>query len=295
MESQIATDDYVYSGHGFCAGCSVPVVLRHFFRVMGPKTLVALTAGCVGTNSGLYPVSPFGLACYNTPFPSLGAAASGLRAGLDMKGEKDTQVVAVAGDGGIFDIGLQSISGSLERGDDILYLCYDNEAYMNTGIQRSSATPKGVLTTTTPAGLAEERHKKDLIEIIAAHRIPYCATASVGFLEDFLAKIERAKRIRTGPRFLHILSPCPVGWRYPSERTFEVDRMAVRSRVFPLYEIEDGIHYRITIDPEPDVSVADYLKAQGRFRHLRPKAVAELEHVVTQNWDLLKRKTELMK
>ena len=279
--------EFIHSGHGFCAGCATPVVMRNLFRIVGPKTLVAMTAGCIGSNSGVFPTSPMKLASYNTPFPSLGAAASGLRAGLDAKGEHDTQVVAIGGDGGIFDIGLQSISGSLERWDDVLYLCYDNEAYMNTGVQRSSATPKGSSTTTTPEGMLEGKQKKDLLEIISAHRIPYCATVSSAFMDDFTMKIKKAVSIRNGPRFIHAISPCPVGWGFSSELTFEIERMAVRSLVFPLYEIENGVSYTITHYPSSIVPLEKYLSAQSRFRCFSDVQIEDLKRNLNLKWDYL--------
>lgn len=289
MKISVSREEYLWSGHGACPGCVMPLVTRHLFKVMGPKTLVAATAGCYGTISGVYPVSPFKLPTYNTPFPSLGAAAIGLRAALDMKGEEDTQVVAIGGDGGVFDIGLQSISRALERSDNIVFVCYDNEAYMNTGIQASSSTPAEAVTTTTPASAPKVYPKKDLLGIVAAHRIPYAASASIGYLDDYLAKLEKAKNIH-GSRFLHVISPCPVGWRFLSELSVKIARLAVQSHVFPLYEIENGETYRITVDPQPVVAVREYMGPQGRFRHLTQETLERAQALVDENWEFLLRK-----
>jgi pyruvate/2-oxoacid:ferredoxin oxidoreductase beta subunit len=283
-------EEYIYSGHGACPGCAMPLVLRTLYKLMGSRTVVVSTAGCHGTISGVYPASPFKLATYNTPFPSLGAAAIGLRAGLDMKGEQETQVVAIGGDGGVFDIGLQSISRALERNENILFICYDNEAYMNTGIQGSSSTPSGAWTTTNPTSAPKSYPKKDLLGIIAAHRIPYAASASIGYLDDYLAKIEKAMKF-IGSRFLHVISPCPVGWRFPSELTLKIARLAVQSRVFPLYEIEDGKKYKMTMDPSPVIPVKDYMALQGRFKHLPPEAIAGVQAWTEENWEILSLKT----
>jgi pyruvate/2-oxoacid:ferredoxin oxidoreductase beta subunit len=181
---------------------------------------------------------------------------------------KDTTVVAWAGDGGTFDIGLQALSGAAERNEDILFVCYDNEAYMNTGIQRSSATPQGAWTTTTPEERPEPRPKKDIMGILAAHRIPYAATATAAYPEDLIAKVRAAVAMRGGMRFLHVLAACPPGWRMDADRAIEAMRRAVQSRVFPLYEVRDGRRYTITHWPEEHRPVEEYLSLQGRFASL---------------------------
>jgi pyruvate ferredoxin oxidoreductase beta subunit/2-oxoisovalerate ferredoxin oxidoreductase beta subunit len=208
----------------------------------------------------------------HTPFASAAAAASGVRAALDIKGDTETTVCAWAGDGGTFDIGIQALSAAAERNENIMYICYDNEAYMNTGIQRSSATPFGAWTTTTPAARVKDQPKKDLLAIMAAHGIPYAATATVAFPDDLAAKVARARATR-GTRFLHVLAPCPPGWKIPSERAIRVARLAVMSRVFPLVEVENGTTWRVTLDPG-QVPLEDYLKEQGRFRYLLDSADA---------------------
>ncbi|MBW2085797.1 MAG: pyruvate synthase subunit beta, partial [Deltaproteobacteria bacterium] len=215
--------EFLHPGHAFCAGCGFIIAFRHILKVLGADTIVAITAGCLGTNSGFLPSSPIKVAGYNTPFASVAAAATGIRAALDARGNSLTQVIAVAGDGGTYDIGLQALSAAAERNENFIYLCYDNEGYMNTGVQRSSATPLGAWTTTTPEGKAGP--KKDLPAIMMAHRIPYFATLTPAFPEDFLAKARQAEAIK-GMRFLQLLSPCPPGWGIPSQATVKLARLA---------------------------------------------------------------------
>jgi pyruvate/2-oxoacid:ferredoxin oxidoreductase beta subunit len=197
-------------------------------------------------------------------------------------------VAVWAGDGGTFDIGLQSLSGAAERNEDFLYICNDNEGYMNTGTQRSSATPQLAWTTTTPVILPKENPKKDIVAIMADHQIPYAATATIAYPEDFLRKVEKAKKIR-GTRFIHLLSPCPPGWRIPSELSIKISRLAVRSRVFPLYEIENGRSYTIQEESRV-VPVKEYLKLQGRFSHLTEQDIKETQKRVDDAWERLLRK-----
>jgi pyruvate/2-oxoacid:ferredoxin oxidoreductase beta subunit len=227
---------------------------------------------------------------YHTAFETGGAVASGIKAALELRGDTETTVVVWAGDGGTFDIGLQALSGAAERNEDILYCCYDNEAYMNTGIQRSSSTPWGAWTTTTPADHPEAHPKKDILSIMAAHRIPYAATAAVAYPLDLLAKVRKARTIR-GTRFLHILSPCPPGWKYPDEDTIQLARMAVTSRVFPLFEVEDGSTWRLTAN-HPGGPIGPYLRRQGRFRHLSDEQVERIQAEVDARWSLLQRRVE---
>ncbi len=188
-----------------------------------------------------------------------------------------------AGDGGTFDIGLQALSGAAERNEDILYVCYDNEAYMNTGIQRSSATPWGAWTTTTPEAHPEASPKKDMLAIMAAHRIPYLATATIAYPLDLLEKVRKAKGVR-GFRFLHVLSPCPPGWKYADDETIELAHLAVACRVFPLVEVEAGQRWRLTLDPSPPEPVTPYLRRQGRFRHLTEDQEAYIQREVDARW-----------
>ncbi|KPK88289.1 MAG: 2-ketoisovalerate ferredoxin oxidoreductase [Deltaproteobacteria bacterium SM23_61] len=281
-------EEYLYSGHGACPGCAMPIVLRTIFHALGEKTIAAITAGCFGTISGTYPASPIRIPAYNTPFPSAGAAASGIRAALDVKGDRETTVIAVAGDGGTFDIGIQAISAAAERNDDYIFICYDNEAYMNTGIQRSSATPWGAWTTTTPPSDLKAQPKKDIVRILAAHRVPYVATASIAYVDDFVRKIRKARETR-GFKFIYTLSPCPVGWRFPSEITIRLARLAVQTRVFPLYEVEDGERYTLSVEPE-GIPVSEYLKPQGRFNFLREGDMERIQENVDREWERLVRR-----
>ncbi len=206
-----------------------------------------------------------------------------------MQGNDHTLVLGIAGDGGTADIGIQSLSGCAERNDDIIYVCYDNEAYMNTGIQRSSATPYLSWTTTTPNPVFKDTPKKDIMEIMAAHRIPYAATASPAFPEDFLAKMRKAKEGK-GLRFIHILSSCPPGWKFPSELSVKIARLAVETKTFPLYEIENGKKYTLTFQPK-GLPVSEYLKVQGRFSHLTAKDVQAIQENVEEEWQMLMAKT----
>ena len=284
-EARELVNEFLDSGHGACPGCAMPVILRHVFHILGKDTMAAITAGCFGTISGIWPNSPIKLAAYNTPFASAAAAASGIRASLDMQGKTQTQVLAVAGDGGTFDIGIQALSGAAERNDDFIYVCYDNEAYMNTGIQRSSATPWGAWTTTTPATNLKSQPKKDIVQIMAAHRIPYAATASIAYPEDFARKINKAKSLR-GLKFIYAFSPCPVGWRFPSEQTIRLARLAVQTKIFPLYEVENGERFILNVEPE-GLPVGEYLKPQGRFAYLREGDLERIQENVDREWKRL--------
>jgi len=266
----------------------MPIVMRTVFHALGERTVAVITAGCFGTISGTFPASPIKIASYNTPFPSAGAAGSGVRAALDMKGEKETTVVTIAGDGGTFDIGIQAISAAAERNDDYIFICYDNEAYMNTGIQRSSATPWGAWTTTTPTSNLKSQPKKDIVQIMAAHRIPYLATASIAYPDDFLRKIKKAKETR-GFKFIYAFSPCPVGWRFSSELTVRLARLAVQTKVFPVYEVEEGERYILNVEPE-GVPVSEYLKPQGRFSFLREGDMERIQENVDHEWERLMRR-----
>jgi pyruvate/2-oxoacid:ferredoxin oxidoreductase beta subunit len=202
-----------------------------------------------------------------------------------MQGYSDVNVMAWSGDGGTFDIGIQALSGAAERNDDIIYVCYDNEAYMNTGIQRSSATPEGAWTTTTP--YQKRRPKKNIMEIMAAHGIPYAATASIAFPEDFIQKMRKAKDIR-GTRFFHVLATCPTGWRIPSSLAVKMARLAVHTNVFPLYEIERGEKYTITVRSR-NIPVEEYLKPQGRFANLTEDGIKMVQERVDRSWKRLNR------
>ena len=281
----IPAQELMRSGHAACPGCGAALVMRYLLKGLGPQAILSLPACCWTVIATPFPTTALQVPFLDTAFEATGASLSGLRAGADALGLKDVTIVGFAGDGGTADIGLQSLSGMLERRTDAIYVMYDNEAYMNTGVQRSGATPFGAWTTTTPVG--ERSHgkpefKKDVMAIVAAHRPAYAATVNVAFPEDFVRKVERAKA-RHGPRFLHAFAPCPPGWRYSAEQTIEIGRLATDTNVFPLYEIDDGV-YRIsrrTARPKP---VADYLRAQGRFAHLSDEEIARIQRQVDADW-----------
>jgi pyruvate ferredoxin oxidoreductase beta subunit/2-oxoisovalerate ferredoxin oxidoreductase beta subunit len=284
----VPPEEIAASGHLGCGGCGATLSMRLVLKALGRKTVLVVPACCWSVIDGPAPYSCAGVPLMHTPFATAAAAASGVRAALDLKGETDTTVVAWAGDGGTFDIGIQALSAAAERNENIIYVCYDNEAYMNTGVQRSSATPFGAWTTTTPAKRPKEQSKKDILGILAAHGIPYAATATVAYPDDFLAKFEKAREIR-GTRFMHLLSPCPPGWKIPSERAIEYARLAVASHVFPLVEVEDGREWRITVDP-PAQPLETYLNGQGRFRQIADDAgrLSLIAQAVDRRWMTLR-------
>ena len=272
-------------GHLACPGCGATLAMRLALKALGSKTIVSMPACCWSVIDGPFPYSSLSVPLYHTAFETAAACASGIRAALDAKGDRETTVLAWAGDGGTFDIGIQALSGAAERNDNLIYVCYDNEAYMNTGIQRSSATPFRAWTTTTPVNSPKGEPKKNIVEIMAAHRIPYVATATVAFPEDLVAKVTKAKGIR-GTRFIHILSPCPPGWKSQNDASIRLSRLAVESRLFPLYEIEDGVRYRLTYQPK-GVPVRDYIVQQDRFRHFKEKDIEEAQRTVDREWERL--------
>jgi pyruvate/2-oxoacid:ferredoxin oxidoreductase beta subunit len=288
IKDRVPQRELMASGHLACPGCGGALAMRMVLKELGPDTIAVLPACCWSIIAGPWPQSSLGVPLYHTAFETGAATASGIRAALDQRGSKDTTVLVWAGDGGTFDIGLQALSGAAERNENILYVCYDNEAYMNTGIQRSSATPWGAWTTTTPTDHPQSTRKKDILAILAAHHIPYAATACPSFPVDLLDKVRKAKAIR-GMRFLHILSPCPPGWKYSDEMSIELGRMAVRNRVFPLLEVEDGERWRFTAD-HPGESIEAYLRMQGRFKHLDLEAIARIQADVDARWALLEKR-----
>ena len=277
-------------GHLACAGCGAAVSMRLTLKALGEKTVMVFPASCWSIIPGSWPYSSFRIHAVHAGFVTGGATASGVRAALDIRGDHETIVAVWAGDGATFDIGLQALSGAAERNEDFIYICNDNEAYMNTGTQRSSATPLFAWTTTTPVMKPKENPKKDIMAIMADHQIPYAATATIAYPEDLLRKMEKAMKIR-GTRFIHLLSPCPPGWRIPSELTIKISRLAVRSRIFPLYEIENGEKYTINLKPEP-YPVREYLKLQGRFSHLKDLETEVIQKNVERAWKRLLTKAK---
>jgi len=277
------------SGHRACGGCGAALAARLVTKAAGTNTIVVSSTGCMEVFSTPYPETAWKVPWIHSLFENAAAVASGIEASLKKQGRSE-KVVIMAGDGATFDIGMISISGAFERGHDFTYVCYDNEAYMNTGIQRSSATPWGAWTTTTPSSHPQDRPKKDMLAIMAAHRIPYAATASVAYPVDLLHKVEKARHLQ-GTRFLHILSPCPPGWKTNDEESIELARMAVKARVFPLLEVENGEKWRFT-EEHPGDPVEPYIRRQGRFRHLDAAAVAAIQEEVNARWERIKRRVE---
>jgi pyruvate ferredoxin oxidoreductase beta subunit/2-oxoisovalerate ferredoxin oxidoreductase beta subunit len=290
LKERIPREEFLASGHLACPGCGAPIAMNLVLKALGPDTIVTLPACCWSIIAGPFPQSSLKVPLFHTAFETGAAAASGIRAALDVRGQTSTTVMAWAGDGGTFDIGIQALSGAAERNENIIYFCYDNEAYMNTGVQRSSSTPWGAWTTTTPAESPETRPKKDMIAILAAHRIPYAATASVAYPDDLVKKVTKAKSIH-GTRFIQILSPCPPGWKSADEDSIQLARMAVRNRVFPLLEVENGERWRFTAD-HPGDPVEPYLRKQGRFRQLDDEHIARIQSDVDARWEVLERRVE---
>jgi len=275
----------MHPGHLGCPGCGATIAMKFALEALGPNTMVVLPASCWGIISGPFPLSALQVPIMQAAFATGGAAASGLRAALEVTGRGDVTVLSWAGDGGTFDIGFQSLSGAVERNEDCIFVCYDNEAYMNTGVQRSSATPFGMRTTTTPGTGWKRTRKKNIVAALAAHRIPYAATASIGFAADMLAKFTRARELRGGARFIHVLATCPTGWGVASSASVKLARLAVQTNVFPLYEVTDGVHY--TLNYRGSRPVADYIRAQGRFRHLDNRDIQTIQGMVDEDWRLL--------
>ena len=270
-------DDLLVPGHRTCAGCGASIAARQILKAIGKNVVICNATGCLEVTTSQYPLTSWKVPWIHVTFENAAAVASGVREALDAQGKEDTTVVAIGGDGGMLDIGFGSFSGALERGHNILLICYDNEAYMNTGVQRSGSTPWQASTTTTPAGIAsmgKEQWKKDVPTIAAAHHIPYVATASIGFPLDLEKKIKKAMSIK-GPKYLHIHSPCPVGWHYESQNTISIAKDAVESKMWNLFEIENG---KKTLSHAPKgIPVSKYLKAQKRFKHLSDKDIEEYQ------------------
>jgi pyruvate ferredoxin oxidoreductase beta subunit len=282
--------EYLY-GHKACPGCGLGIVGRMATKILGEKTVIALPASCMSTVTTQYPQMNYSVPSLTMAFPGTAAVLSGLYAGFKAQGIEDANVVGMAGDGGTADIGLQALSGAVERGDNIIYICYDNGAYMNTGIQRSSCTPIGATTTTSPAGsvsYGEVKPKKNLFEIMMAHRIPYTATASSSYPEDLAAKVQKAKDIK-GPAFIHVDTPCPTGWGFPSDQTIKYGKLAVETGLWYLAEYENG---KVTMNKVPKElkPVTEYLKGQKRFKHLKDDVIQQIQENVDKEWELIKSK-----
>jgi pyruvate/2-oxoacid:ferredoxin oxidoreductase beta subunit len=290
----IPAEEWLRSGHSACPGCAPALTMRLLLKGIGPRAVVSIPASCWTVIDTQFPTTALQEATLDNPIESTGASISGIRAALDALGESDVTVVGFAGDGGTADIGLQALSGMLERRTNAIYVMYDNEAYMNTGVQRSGATPQGAWTTTTPvAGSARGKlePKKDIMGIVLAHEPTYAATVNPSFPEDLVKKAQRAREL-SGPRFLHALTPCPPGWRFDSEQTIKVGRLATDTGLFPLYEVEEG-RYRITRRLGVRKPVREYLSLQGRFQHFTEEEIAEVQRMADVHWqELLEKERE---
>ncbi len=305
-------DELFAQGHRACQGCIPAVMLRQITKATGRNLIVCNATGCMEIIASPYPFNAWEVPWIHVAFENAAAVASGVEAGiksLRRKGRHYTDsekiyVMAIGGDGGTFDIGLQALSGALERGHDMFYVCYDNEAYMNTGIQRSSATPLGASTTTSPAGKeipGQLTWKKNLAEIGVAHGVPYVATACPSYPFDLMKKVKKAAQVN-GPALLHIFAPCPTGWRCDPNSGIKLGRLAVESGLFPLFEVENG-KYTISFDPaemrktseDPLREIGGYLFQQGRFRHLKKEEelLAQIQQRVRNEWAKLKAKVEM--
>ena len=285
----LINSDEPFFGHKACAGCGGSLAVRIALKVLGDRAIAILPAGCMSAVGFNFPQLAFGCNAMISTFAGTARLMTGVAAGMKRKGETDFTVVGFAGDGGTADIGIQALSGAIDRNDDILYICYDNEAYMNTGIQQSSLTPYGASTTTSPVdrnGQATLTQKKNMFRIVSAMGAPYVATASVGYLDDYATKVEKASHIH-GTKFIHVLAPCPTGWGSPVDATVELAREAVDCGLWRLAECEGGV---VTVNRDPRkktgefAPVEHYLKSQRRFKHMSDEDIRLVEAHRDAQW-----------
>jgi pyruvate ferredoxin oxidoreductase beta subunit len=285
----------VASGHRACQGCGEMLAMRMAIKALGEDTIVVSATGCMEVVTTPYPQTAWNVPWLHVAFENAGAVGSGVEAARKAMARKGrlassrTNIVVIGGDGGTSDIGFQALSGAMERGHDMVYICFDNEAYMNTGIQRSSATPAGAWTTTSPLGERSSGKggaKKDLPAIMAAHRIPYVATASPAYHVDLMNKVRRAAAV-AGPAFVHVFSACPTGWRMPTQDAVRVSKLAVQTRLYPLFEVIDGQYVLSKSNPSKPKPVEAYLTAQGRFKHLASAQIEGMQKQVDRLYDEL--------
>jgi len=279
--------EYLLPGNRTCPGCALSLAYRYILKAFEGQVIVTVPASCLTVLHGMYPVTSVNVPCVNTPFPSTAASATGLVAGLKALGKEGVAVLAVAGDGGTYDIGIQALSAAAERQNDFLFICYDNEGYMNTGNQRSGSTPLGAISGTTPI-LGKQQNQKDLAAIMEAHGIPYVATANASYPLDLYEKVVKAKAIR-GTRFIHVFTPCPPGWTFPFGDTIKIGRLAVETGWVILYEVENGI-FRLTAASESIARkgnlkpLSEYIMGQGRFKNITEEQINELQSWVNARW-----------
>lgn len=284
--SELPEEEFLLPGNAACHGCSSTLCLRVVLKALGKRTVLVIPASCSSVYQGMFPKSAIAVPVINTAFASAAATASGVKAALLERGV-DADVVVWAGDGGTYDIGLQSLSGAAERGEDMIYICYNNEMYSNTGVQRSGATPYGAWTSTTLSGKRE--HRKDVAEIMISHGASYVATASAGYLLDLYKKVRRARKI-SGFRYIEILTPCPPGWKFPMSKSVEIAKLAVETGMWILYEYEEGkikltgVSKAIAEGKRRRKRVEEYLFSQGRFSHLSSEDVFEIERWIEDRW-----------
>lgn len=283
-----------FAGHKGCGGCGGTVALRLALKALGPRVFVGIPAGCMSAISFLYPQMALGVNAMISTFAGTASLISGMRAAADRRGFGDAHVLGFAGDGGTADIGLQALSGAIDRKERVIYICYDNEAYMNTGVQKSGLTPFTANTTTSPArtgtGNAVSGHKKDMFDIVVAHRIAYAATASVGFPQDYIRKVQKAARTE-GTSYIQVLAPCPTGWGCESDSLGELARLAVDTGIWPLQEYDQG-RFSLQRNPATFKPVREYVSAQARFRHLGEDELAQIEAERDARWSNLRRRIE---
>lgn len=275
--------EYLASGHRACAGCGATIAVRLALKALGQNTVAVSATGCLEVVTSPYPETSWEIPWIHVAFENASAVASGVEEALKAQGKEDVNVLVIGGDGGTTDIGLQSLSGAMERQQNIIYLCYDNEAYMNTGIQRSSSTPFGASTTTSPAGkvsFGEDKPKKNMAMIMAAHGIPYVATACVSHPYDLMEKVKKAAEVK-GPAYIHVLQPCATGWGYAPKDTIKLGKLAVDTYAWILYEIDHG-KLNITVKPKEKLPIIEYLKVQKRFKHLDEKHIEVIQNFVDQ-------------
>ena len=280
-----ADEPMLCAGHAACPGCIDALSVRHVLAGLGPNAVAVIPPSCMAIIAGPQPYSSLKIPVYQPTLEASAAAASGLRRALDSQGKHDTLVVVLAGDGGTYDIGFQCLSSAAERNEDFLYICLDNEGYMNTGAQKSSSTPHYAKTGSTPAG--KLTRKKNLTEIMAAHGVPYAATASAGHLADLTRKVAKAKALR-GTRLLTLLIPCLDGWGVDDDKGLAAARLAVETGAFPLLEVEDGVRY--TVNAAKTRPISEYLSIQRRYRHMDAEQIAALQAEIDEGWARLQQR-----